>query len=268
MSLINEALKRAEVDKVRNASPYFDNLTVLTPGEDDVPPPPRPVTDPPPRRRVSPMGLLGGALVLVGLAGTGLVWYRWPVDGPPKRAAAAQPPEAPAGTSRPETFSATPAPVPERPGPATRDAQVRQAFAKTMAKLQALDATVDLPAEPGQAPAPTSRPVAAMPAPARGPTTKPAPAPTSAPAQAAKPTSAPSEPPKPTPAPRPKPTPRPVDASRFRLNAIVRGPDGNAALINGNLLHEGQTVLGATIVKIGRYHVELDLSGRRFTIRM
>jgi len=40
MSLINEALKRAETDKLRN-SPYFNNLTVLPPvdaADDEFPP--------------------------------------------------------------------------------------------------------------------------------------------------------------------------------------------------------------------------------------
>ena len=39
MSLINEALKRSESDKLRNSSPYFNNLTVMMPEGDDVPPP-------------------------------------------------------------------------------------------------------------------------------------------------------------------------------------------------------------------------------------
>ena len=257
MSLINEALKRAEIDKTRNASPYFNNLTVLTPAEDDVPPPPRPVIDlPRPKRRTSTMGLLGGVLVLVGLVGTGFVWYRWPSGAPPKRVRAAN--RAPAAPA------ALPAAAPGRSEPAALNAKARQASTQTLAKLRSLDSTGEPPeSETGSQPAPTSRPVEPGQAPASDPrpTTKPAGAVASTSVRAAKPAAAP-------PAPTKAPAPPPVDPSRFRLNAIVRGPDGNAALINGKLLHEGQTVLGATIRKIGRYHVDLELSGRRFTIRM
>jgi len=55
---------------------------------------------------------------------------------------------------------------------------------------------------------------------------------------------------------------------QFRLSAVMRGPEGNVALINGNLFREGQTVLGARIVSIGRYQVELESAGRRFLIGM
>lgn len=48
----------------------------------------------------------------------------------------------------------------------------------------------------------------------------------------------------------------------------MRGPEGNAALINGDLLREGQTILGAKILSIGRHQVELESDGQRFTIRM
>ena len=40
MSLINEALKRAEEDKLRHSSPFFNNLTVLPPAEEEISAPP------------------------------------------------------------------------------------------------------------------------------------------------------------------------------------------------------------------------------------
>jgi len=97
-------------------------------------------------------------------------------------------------------------------------------------------------------------------------------------ARKAPPTTAPAEPADP-PAPPDaevdkavaKPAPRPAvprEAAKLRVTAIMRGPDGNVAIINGGLYRKGQTVKGATIVRIGQYEVELVADGKRFTIRI
>jgi hypothetical protein len=54
----------------------------------------------------------------------------------------------------------------------------------------------------------------------------------------------------------------------FRLTGIVEGPDGRVAVINGQRLHEGQTVNNAKVVEIGEYHVKLELDGHKITVGM
>jgi type II secretory pathway pseudopilin PulG len=54
----------------------------------------------------------------------------------------------------------------------------------------------------------------------------------------------------------------------LRLTAIMEGPEGKVAVINGQPMRVGQSVMGAAIIKIGRYHVELEGDGRHITIGM
>jgi len=77
---------------------------------------------------------------------------------------------------------------------------------------------------------------------------------------------------KPTPRPRPEPTAAsaaPADAGAaagLRLSGVMSGPNGKVAIINGRPVGLGQTVLGATVVKIDSFSVELERGGRRFTV--
>jgi len=265
MSLINEALKRAEADKLQR-SPFFDNLTVLPPAENEVPPPPRPDIRPRRKRSVSILSVLSG-LMLAGAAGGAV--YLWLGRGrqPAPRSAAA------AGPARP-------APAPTRPKPP------RPPAASLAATTPPAPATAPAkPEAPGGAlpsPAPESRPAVAAVDPPR-PTTAPAVEIARAPSPETAPTSRPAAAPKPAAAPaiaaarpskpkatvvKPRPAPRRLDVSKLRLQAIMRGPGGNVALINGNCLREGQTVEGARIVKIGQVHVELECDGQRASLRM
>ena len=54
----------------------------------------------------------------------------------------------------------------------------------------------------------------------------------------------------------------------FKLSAIVRGPDGATAIINGRFVKVGGTVSGATLVKLGRHTAELEVRGQKLLIQM
>ena len=267
MSLIHEALKRAEEDKLRNSSPYFNNLTVLPPAQDEVTPPPRPPHPPlPPRfggdfhshRQRPPFPLMtvsGALLVLAAVAGGGYFWYTGRGQAGPESAEAA-PTRAVArsvadhtetgGDSAAVPIAGGPADgePPREPGKISRGA--KRAFGGVLTAMRTLvpsTSASDTHEKGGNEDvAPTLDDQAAAGLPSQ----------TSPPARAA------ASPHRPV----------PVNTGRFRLSAIMRGPNGNAALINGQLYHEGQTVAGARIVTIGRYHVELEVAGQRFTIRM
>ena len=276
MSLIHEALKRAETDKVRTSSPYFENLTVLTPSEDDTPPPPLPPVCEPRRRKGPLLGILGILMIAVGMGGAGLVWYRSSGRSGPDQAGAADRPARPAGHVTASAAAEQPAPKPavappSRPTEPAGD--VRPALARTLDETQYYKPFCEPTA--ASRPTATSRPAAG---PQAKPTTEPATAvaagPASEPAddggEDERPSSARTRPAAP-----PSPAARRTSAAsvaslqkKLRLSAIMRGPEGNAALINGDLLREGQTILGAKILSIGRHQVELESDGQRFTIRM
>jgi hypothetical protein len=52
----------------------------------------------------------------------------------------------------------------------------------------------------------------------------------------------------------------------FFLSGIVRMGDGNLANINGKFVAEGEAVSGATVVKIRRFQVVLEMDGQRFPL--
>jgi len=282
MSLINDALKRSESDKLRNSSPYFNNLTLMMPEGDDVPPPPRPTLEEPrlPRRPTS-------RLLILALAATACfgAWYLWgrstgqvgPADASGEPTQEVEKPmtavqmEAAAKRSAPDpslnssnTDSQAAVKAGAKGGIAANNTE--DAFTAAMRKLQQTrqgeqahdteqpspanpqqddlaTAPATVPAEPGEAR--SAPPIAAPAAPLAA--TQPA---ATAPAKAA-----------------PEPSDAP-GASKFRVTAIMRGPDGNVALINGGLYREGQTIQGALIVRIGQYEVDLTVNGKRFTIRI
>ncbi len=356
MSLINEALKRAEADKLKR-SPYFDNLTVLPAGEDDGPPPPAPPPEPTPPRKGFPVMLLVSILLLLAAAGGGvLLLLDWRAGGGPQSADAAQANTAQASES---TKGALPSSRPAGPPAEVLAARGRSledpagsqdshddlrpeqplhtdpgrramAFEQDDDMSNCQDGATSAPAEPTQPsgrdvtdtvrvlaaammgkaasafggdgrsprkdtePQPEPRDVgpAATSAGRSGSITdktpgspKKSPQPTTRPAAA---TSRPSEkapsPPKPRRKPKPSPTPSsaasggkpaPIrigggtNLSGLHVSAIIRGPDGNMALINGGAYREGQSIRGARIVEIGAYHVVLvGPGGKRVTLRM
>jgi hypothetical protein len=315
MSLINEALKRSESDKLRNSSPYFNNLTLMMPEGDEVPPPQRPTFEEPrgPRRPTS--RLLIFALVATACFAAWHFWGRSTGRVGPEiasgKATQEQEEEKPLTPAQMKAMVERSAPDPSlnkhntdsqaganagaragaRGGIAGGNA--RDAFAAAMRKLQQArqdgqsEESAD-PAEAGPQSASRSDPLTsggapirfrhptapqapqaddiAQPSPAWPPQADGATPPATAPAETGKPPSA--QPPAAQPA-KPAPAPADVpDASKLRVTAIMRGPDGNVALINGGLYREGQTIQGALIVKIGQYEVELTANGKRFTIRI
>ncbi len=296
MSLINEALKRSESDKLRNSSPYFNNLTLMMPEGDDVPPPARPTLAEPRRPRRPTSRLLILALAATACFG---VWYFWGRStgqvGPAIASGeSAQEVERPMTPAQMKAAADRSAPDPSlnsdntdsragakagakggakggaKDGIASGNA--KDAFTAAMQKLQqarqheqaeqADESADQAPAEPQQGDSP-SPPTTAPPHPGQTAPAAPSAAPATPPAAAA-PVAAPAAAPA-------KPTTEPSDAleaAKLRVTAIMRGPGGNVALINGGLYREGQTIQGATIVNIGQYEVELTANGKRFTIRI
>jgi len=281
MSLINEALKRSESDKLRNSSPYFNNPTLMMPEGDGVSAPARPTFEEPrgPRRPTS--RLLVFALVATACFGAWYSWGRSSGQVGPANASGEATQEVEKNLTHAQMKAAA-----ERsaPNPSLNrhntDSQAHanaganagangsiaggnggDAFTAAMRKLQQARQK-DQPDEPSdQAEAGQQQADGATP-------------PATAPTEASEPTSAPSSaaPPAPPAETAPaKPAPEPSDAldvSKLRVTAIMRSPDGNVALINGGLYRQGQTIQGALIVKIGQYEVELTANGKRFTIRM
>jgi hypothetical protein len=289
MSLIHEALKRAEVDKLRR-SPYFNNLTVIPPAEDEVPPPARPVEPPPPARLAVPTLKILTMLVIAGVGVGG--WCLWKeyrgrlgvpamvaaqdTAGPAALATAKQTPPAantpamPTGAATIPTaqaLRATPtasAPTPAEasiedvaPPPAAPAGAIAPDPTPTEAQPQA-GVTAQPPVEPPEVATPKKVSDASR----TGQTTKARSATIKPPAASAGPAAAPRE-------AAPKLAAAKPDAGRYRLSAIGRGgPEGNVALINEKVVQEGQTILEAKVVKIGPTYVELEAGGTRFTIRL
>jgi len=57
-------------------------------------------------------------------------------------------------------------------------------------------------------------------------------------------------------------------AASFRLSAIMRGPQGATAIINGRFVEIGGMVNGAKLINVGRHTAELEYNHQRFTIQM
>lgn len=300
MSLINEALKRSDSDKRRNSSPYFDNLTVMRPDDDDeMPPPPRPRSKVSRHEKRPTSRLLIMALVTVVAFGG---WYLWSRStghiGPQDASAEADkqltPEQMRAAAERVSPDSTLNKSNTDSLAGAKTDndvnAKPEDAFTAAMRQLEQARRQAETD-EANQPPSPHSEPLTSGGRPikfrhARPPqgskpqevqwppsaeinTVKPKIPPTAAPAPAPAKTAEPDTDTDAgsTPEPAPKPV-APHEASKLRVTAIMRGPDGNMALINGSLYREGQTIKGATIVKIGQYEVELVADGKRFTIRI
>ncbi|MFO8012037.1 MAG: hypothetical protein R6X20_01905 [Phycisphaerae bacterium] len=65
----------------------------------------------------------------------------------------------------------------------------------------------------------------------------------------------------------PPPAPRPpVDTSTLKISSIMNGPDGGLAIINGRPVREGESVAGAKVVRIRNRTVEVEINGRRATV--
>jgi hypothetical protein len=100
----------------------------------------------------------------------------------------------------------------------------------------------------------------------RAKTAAPTPAPVAAPATApASPVVAAPLPARESPAP---PPPATVD-SRFRVTGIMKDPEGKfAAVLNGRVVYESHYVDGATVKRIERDRVTLDVAGHEVVLRL
>ena len=215
-------------------------------------------------------------LLVAGVVMVAVAWGLWTWLGgsssTPQRAAAtpARPalPTTPATPKPPQASPPVvpPAPKPPAPAPAKAGGNQRTPPRPTLRRAKAwlapsrrLDATpkplpVIVPPKrpvPGQAPKPDAvkHPAAPQPA-APGETAEEAPAP-KPPAKAAKP------------------------AKRFRtapagitLGGVASFGDQRYADINGKLLTVGDTINGATLVKVGDMHVEMEIEGEYFQVEV
>ena len=229
MSLINEALKRAEKDRGRSG----DGGRGRSDGNANRP-------DRPPRQGRQAVLILS-AFVLAAVA---IVMY---VSLPPE--------------NRPQVPAAGHAAAPD-PADTTREVEViaveqtripeptkvaAEHFASVRETLAAMN---DYKPTPAAAPAPA--PVAAPPAAPVVPAPAPAPAPVVAPPPVASPAVEPA----------------PLDPADFQLGAILRSGEDSHVLINNQLVGVGDQIDGAKVVEIGKYHVTIEKDGKRLTLRM
>jgi len=242
MSLINEALKRAEKEKRRNqtgapAQPVSDETT-----------PPRPPVRPAGRSPGGGRGGLRAALILATfvIAGVGLMTYlSLPTEDKPPASVQAEPtPSAGAGKADPAGHTTHAEPGRRAITPSRQRPQAlfpyRNLLLKTLAEMQRQSRAMRPPRhqpQPGQ-PQPPSPPPEMGPGP-----TIPPPVTT-------------------------RPAVEPAPTAGLRLGGILQSGNEAHALINNHLVKVGDEIDGARVVAIGKYHVVLEKDGKRITLRM
>jgi len=243
MSLINEALKRTERDKLNKSSSAGD-VSALEPIGDN-----RMAG----KRRSVMLALVGGAAAVVLV--TGWMAIRKGTGGAGTDAAAGDVRPAPPVAHLGRATHRTPVAAPDR-SQAGIDREIHQAIAETLLAVKYYDPSVS----------PTTKPHAVESPGAAGDKSQVNPLPKDIATKPATAAASPAEaPPQPTPPPAPKPKLRESD---FKLSGIMRGPDGTVAIINGRYVRVGQTVSGAKVVNIGHHSVELEADGQRLIIQM
>jgi hypothetical protein len=307
MSLINEALRRADADKG-------------PPPRRATPPPPAPAQAPPraaatqaQRWSALHVALLGAALVLAVSAGLCL-WNMMggspaQVAGVPASRPAAASPETDASASRPAAPPAVsalaqaaaaaaeakkrgrpgdpprPGPAPASPKPPAPDSPAPQSKDLLAAPpTPIIDAADPQPAarEPGsekvsgtlsrRVPDTFSEPVPAAPG-SRAPAVGAAAAALAPeePKSEAQPSTPPAEPkPEAQPsAPPPAPAaPAEDELAKFKVSSVVVSGKVATAIINGRVVGVGDTVDGAKILAITRHSIDLEINGHQATLRM
>ena len=247
MSLINEALKRAEAEKSQHLA--------------EVPPLPPLVAVPRarlhlPARRwpTAQVGLLAAALVAISI--TGYVLLKSYAAGVPQEAAAA-PVQVASLTSSPSAIAGVPRPAlpgrAEAPGAAPTPVPTPAARAKESAGPDRAQALRDAFAARAEDAMEIQR-LAVLSADASARHAAPAPVPTAAP---------PSQP-----APAAKPAEPEDDAARFKVSSIMVGPKSATAIINGRIVGVGDVIGQAKVLRITPSTVDLDVSGRRVQVGM
>ncbi len=61
---------------------------------------------------------------------------------------------------------------------------------------------------------------------------------------------------------------KPAPHVTFTLSAIMHGPDGSMAIINGQFVHAGEQVDGAKVVRINRHAAVLEVNGQPRTVTL
>ncbi|HUT59788.1 MAG TPA: hypothetical protein VNA25_18225 [Phycisphaerae bacterium] len=228
MSLINEALKRAETEKLRQADSADAEQAPAHIKRDFYAPP-----------RKTPRFVP----VLVVLAAASLAFGVWRAitglrhAGPPASASAVVASHAHTATTRPTDPQSRPPTAPA----AAPSPEIREIIDKTIAAV-----TYYQPPEPP----PASAEIAAAPDP------EPPTAAAAGRGQSPRPQAEPA----PTP-PQPK-----VDPASYKLSGILMGADGGTAIVNGRFLKVGQTVDEAKVVTITPNTVHLQVAGQVITI--
>jgi hypothetical protein len=205
------------------------------------------------------------ALALVALLPVG--YYLWQMRGAagPQSAAAALREEPPAATATPATLAQAPKPADATPaGPPAKDRRqaglLKEALAADLSYHLDPDTARglnDLPQRAVLPPVALAVPLAAPPAP-----------------QAAGPTEPSGGPASPIDTPRTDRNEKPVapeptaDAPKFRLTSVVVGRRKPTAIINGQVLAIGDLIEGAKVVAISPTTADLEIAGRRVTLRM
>jgi len=261
MSLLNEALKRAEEEKLENASPAG------------------PVQLPAPvlRRGLALLpwlrgkALVGVAIGLLGLAALGIWLLNSPgkpesaaaaVNTAPKMLTAKTPPAKPAAVKTPAPAKNATASAPRASSsPASGEAgtvaeRVPAAAQEIPIVTEAEKAELlnfPMPVEP--APGPAAAELAAAPRHA-GDSPEPPPAVKNAAEEA------------PAPAPQRPASVAPPSLSEFKVSGIMVGASGALAIINGKPVKIGEAIGRATVVEITPSVVTLDISGHRFSLGM
>ena len=241
MSLINEALKRAEDEKLRRTSPSPDPMEL--PAAHD-----KGYTG----RAGSRRWLVIGGLIFISLFAVWAAIENMLFSPAPRRAAARSITawREKTGTAGNRPAQRTAADFASTDAATSKPSKVKPTSPETdLASVQSTEENPQKTPTPAPAiPVTATRPVFSHPQPAQ-----------------TKPTT--------SPATMPAPVKRTdirlrVNPSQYKVSGIIDGPDGAAAIINGSFVSVGDEVDGAKVIHITSRSVELEAYGQRFTIRL
>ena len=273
MSLINDALKQAQADKLQNqpqyAPPIDTELEQLTgsgdPAYPDEADPSEPFDAPADLSALPRSKSHMVALVVIGLVGIALAagWRYDALPFAPKKASARPTavvaPHSTALAAQPlaDARAATTQPAMDTENaPSDRSAAARPAPQLASVLSWAVDSLQ------------TAQPRRQwMPLRAAGPTKAGGVAPAVAVPSATSATVAAATPPVVS-APKPAQPEVKFDPSACTITGVLAGPDGGTAIINGRFVRIGQTVDGAKLIRITPNGVELEANGRRYSLGM
>ena len=265
MSLINEALKRAEEQKLEKSAVVGD-AQLLPPVQRR----PRLTLS-----RALTLRLFVGAVLVSATFAAVRVWLLKSKGAPSKAVAAIAAPsvaQAAAGQSastKPHASQGASADKGHNLAKQAPPAEFRQGANLSIAATQPTAARIKTPPTPAS-PADQTAPglATAKPSPDQAttrPTTQPAVGGNAGPAKAG--TESGEGHPEQV-AGKPEAKGPPPIPSEFKVNSIMVGPNGSMAIINGRVVRTGDKIGEATIVDITRYAVTLDVSGHKLSLGM